>query len=236
MEQDVKKLVEKTKEDEATYKRVAEERKQLEEKVALLQVSEGLSEENRQELKPVQFRLSQPAFYTNPDKMKDLIRQVEELIRKVEEVEKQYPAALGSSPSAPLMPQPSTSPLNNGIQRSMSDPNVLAPEFGMDSPPSVHKSHTHDLTEDPMGEHRRSDIPSCINNTPTVQPIMLPSLGQGRNRPASPGVGSMRMRWQSPHTLSSPNGIVNAPAEETHHNPSPIYQSYNTDNGNENQC
>ena len=188
MVQDVKKLVEKTKEDEATYKRVAEERKQLEEKVALLQVSEGLSEENRQELKPVQFRLSQPAFYTNPDKMKDLIRQVEELIRKVEEVEKQYPAALGSSPSAPLARQPSASPLNNGIQRSMSDPNVLAPEFGMDSPPSVHKSHTHDLMEDPMGEHRRSDIPSCMNNTPTVQPIMLPSLGQRCNRPASPGV------------------------------------------------
>ena len=76
MELDVKTLVKKTEEDEATYKRVAEERKQLEEKVALLQVSEGLSEENRQELKPVQFRLSQPAFYTNPSKMAELIKQV----------------------------------------------------------------------------------------------------------------------------------------------------------------
>ena len=222
MEQDVKKLVEKTKEDEATYKRVAEERKQLEEKVALLQVSEGLSEENRQELKPVQFRLSQPAFYTNPDKMKDLIKQVEELIRKVEEVEKQYPAPLGSSPSAPLARQPSDGCMIANLHGSMSDPNVFAPEFGMDNPPSVHKSHTHELTE----EHRRSDIPSCMNNTPTVQPIMLPSLGQGCNQPASSGVGSVRTRWPSPHTISSPNGIVNAPAEETHHTPSPIYQSY----------
>lgn len=226
MELDVKKLVEKTKEDEATYKRVAEERKQLEEKVALLQVSEGLSEENRQELKPVQFRLSQPAFYTNPDKMKDLIRQVEELIRKVEEVEKQYPAALGSSPSAPLMPQPSTRPLNNGIQRSMSDPNVLAPEFGMDSPPSVHKTPT-----DGDVDSRRGVELSQSN----------PVKGQGQQAlfsqgPASPGTVGILQRRKTTITLSSPNGSVNAPAEETHHNPSPIYQSYNTDNGNENQC
>ena len=235
MELDVKKLVEKTKEDEKTYKRVAEERKQLEEKVALLQ-QVGLSEENRQELKRVQFRLSQPAFYTNPDKMKDLIRQVEELIRKVEEVEKQYPAPLGSSPSAPLMPQPSTRPMTANLQRSMSDPNVLAPEFGMDSPPSVHKSHTHELTKDPTENPKREITVVLRENNQVVQQEMLRSPGPIGGPPGSSGNSNVRKRWQSPHTLSSPNGIVNAPAEETHHNPSPIYQSYKTDDGNENQC
>lgn len=235
MEQDVKKLVEKTKEDEATYKRVAEERKQLEEKVALLQVSEGLSEENRQELKPVQFRLSQPAFYTNPDKMKDLIRQVEGLIRKVEEVEKQYPAPLGSSPSAPLMPQPSTSPLNNGIQRRMSDPNVLATESGMDSPPSVHESHTHELMEDSTENPKRVITVVLRENNQVVQQEMLPSPGPIGGPPGSSGNGNVRKRRQSPITLFFPNGSVNAPAEETHHNLSPVYNSLETQNGNENQ-
>ena len=225
MELDVKKLVEKTKEDEATYKRVAEERKQLEEKVALLQVSEGLSEENRQELKPVQFRLSQPAFYTNPDKMKDLIRQVEELIRKVEEVEKQYPAALGSSPSAPLMPQPSTRPMTANLQRSMSDPNVLAPEFGMDSPPSVHKTPTDGDVYSRRGVELSQRNPVKVQGQQAL-------FSQG---PASPRASVQVLRRKTTINPPSPNGSVNAPAEETHHNPSPIYQSYNTDNGNENQ-
>lgn len=221
MELDVKKLVEKTKEDEATYKRVAEERKQLEEKVALLQVSE----ENRLELKRVQFCLSQPTFYTNPGKMKDLIRQVEELIRKVEEVEKQYPAALGSSPSAPLMPQPSTSPLNNDIQRSMSDPNVFAPEFGMDSPPSVHKTPTDGDVYSRRGVELSQSNPVKVQGQQAL-------FSQG---PASPRASVQVSRRKTTINPPSPNGSVNAPAEETHHNPSPIYQSYNTDNGNENQ-
>lgn len=226
MELDVKKLVEKTKEDEATYKRVAEERKQLEEKVALLQVSEGLSEENRQELKPVQFRLSQPAFYTNPDKMKDLIRQVEELIRKVEEVEKQYPAALGSSPSAPLMPQPSTRPMTANLQRSMSDPNVLAPEFGMDSPPSVHKTPTDGDVYSRRGVELSQSNPVKVQGQQAL-------FSQG---PASPRTSVQISRRKTTISPPSPNGIVNALAEETHHTPSPIYQSYKTDDGNENQC
>ena len=221
MEQDVKKLVEKTEEDEKTYKRVAEERKQLEEKVALLQVSE----ENRLELKRVQFCLSQPTFYTNPSKMKDLIRQVEELIRKVEEVEKQYPAALGSSPSAPLMPQPSTSPLNNDIQRSMSDPNVFAPEFGMDSPPSVHKTPTDGDVYSRRGVELSQSNPVKVQGQQAL-------FSQG---PASPRASVQVSRRKTTINPPSPNGSVNAPAEETHHNPSPIYQSYNTDNGNENQ-
>ena len=223
MELDVKKLVEKTKEDEATYKRVAEERKQLEEKVALLQVSEGLSEENRLELKPVQFRLSQPAFYTNPDKMKDLIRQVEELIRKVEEVEKQYPAPLGSSPSAPLMPQPSTSPLNNGIQRSMSDPNVLAPEFGMDSPPRIRKSPTGG------DENSRREVELSQSNPVTVQQALF---SQG---PASPRTSVQVSRRESSHNSSS-NGNMGVQDKKTNGKLSPAYQSYKTDDGNENQC
>ena len=223
MEQDVKKLVEKTKEDEATYKRVAEERKQLEEKVALLQVSEGLSEENRQELKPVQFRLSQPAFYTNPDKMKDLIKQVEELIRKVEEVEKQYPAALGSSPSAPLMPQPSTSPLNNGIQRSMSDPNVLATEFGMDSPPSVQKTPTGG------DENSRRGVKLPQSNPVTVQQALF---SQGLS---SPRTSVQVSRRESSHNSSS-NGNMGVQDKKTNGKLSPAYQSYNSNNGNENEC
>ena len=222
MEQDVKKLVEKTKEDEATYKRVAEERKQLEEKVALLQVSDGLSEENRQELKPVQFRLSQPAFYTNPDKMKDLIKQVEELIRKVEEVEKQYPAALGSSPSAPLMPQPSTSPLNNGIQRSMSDPNVLAPEFGMDSPPSVHKTPTDG------DENSRREVELSQSNPVTVQQALF---SQGATSPRASVQVSRRESFRN----ASSNGNMGA-QDKTNRKLSLIYQSPKTkDDGNENQ-
>ena len=225
MEQDVKKLVEKTKEDEATYKRVAEERKQLEEKVALLQVSEGLSEENRQELKPVQFRLSQPAFYTNPDKMKDLIKQVEELIRKVEEVEKQYPAALGSSPSAPLMPQPSTSPLNNGIQRSMSDPNVLATEFGMDSPPSVQKTPTDGDV------YSRREVELSQSNPVKVQGQQA-LFSQG---PASPRT-SVQVSLRQSSLNSSSNGNMGAQDKKTNREPSLIYQSPKTDDGNENQC
>ena len=226
MELDVKKLVEKTKEDEATYKRVAEERKQLEEKVALLQVSEGLSEENRQELKPVQFRLSQPAFYTNPDKMKDLIRQVEELIRKVEEVEKQYPAALGSSPSAPLMPQPSTSPLNNGIQRSMSDPNVLAPEFGMDSPPSVHKTPTDGDVYSRRGVELSQSNPVKVQGQQAL-------FSQGATSPIAGVQVSLRQSFLN----SSSNGNMGAQHKKTNREPSLIYQSPKTkDDGNENQC
>lgn len=229
MEEDVKKLLEKTKEDEATYKRVAEERKQLEEKVALLQ-QVGLSEENRQELKPVQFRLSQPAFYTNPDKMKDLIRQVEELIRKVEEVEKQYPAPLGSSPSAPLARQPSARPMNNGRQRSMSDPNVLATEFatksGTESVPSVHKTPTDGDV------NLRKEVELSQSNPVKVQGQQA-LFSQG---PASPRTSVQISRRKTTISPPSPNGIVNALAEETHHTPSPIYQSYKTDDGNENQC
>lgn len=225
MELDVKKLVEKTKEDEATYKRVAEERKQLEEKVALLQVSEGLSEENRQELKPVQFRLSQPAFYTNPDRMKDLIRQVEELIKKVEEVEKQYPAALGSSPSAPLMPQPSTSPLNNGIQRSMSDPNVLAPKFGMDSPPSVHKTPTDGDV------YSRREVELSQSNPVKVQGQQA-LFSQGATSPIAGVQVSLRQSFLN----SSSNGNMGAQHKKTNREPSLIYQSPKTkDDGNENQ-
>lgn len=223
MELDVKKLVEKTKEDEATYKRVAEERKQLEEKVALLQVSDGLSEENRQELKPVQFRLSQPAFYTNPDKMKDLIKQVEELIRKVEEVEKQYPAALGSSPSAPLMPQPSTSPLNNGIQRSMSDPNVFAPEFGMDSPPRICKSPTGG------DEYWKRGIQLSHSNPVTEQQALF---SQGLS---SPRTNVQVWRRESSRNSSS-NGNMGVQDKKTDGKTSPLWQSYNSNNGNENQC
>lgn len=225
MELDVKTLVKKTEEDEATYKRVAEERKQLEEKVALLQVSEGLSEENRQELKPVQFRLSQPAFYTNPSKMAELIKQVEELIRKVEEVEKQYPAALGSSPSAPLMPQPSTRPLNNGIQRSMSDPNVLAPKFGMDSPPSVHKTPTDG------DENSRREVELFQSNPVKVQGQQA-LFSQG---PASP-IAGVQVSLRQSFLNSSSNGNMGVQDKKTNGKLSPAYQSYNSNNGNENEC
>ena len=223
MELDVKKLVEKTKEDEATYKRVAEERKQLEEKVALLQVSEGLSEENRQELKRVQFCLSQPTFYTNPSKMEELIRRVEDLIRKVEEVEKQYPAALGSSPSAPLMPQPSDGCMIANLHGSMSDPNVFAPEFGMDSPPRIRKSPTGG------DENSRRGVKLPQSNPVTVQQALF---SQGLS---SPRTSVQVSRRESSHNSSS-NGNMGVQDKKTNGKLSPAYQSYNSNNGNENQC
>ena len=226
MELDVKKLVEKTKEDEATYKRVAEERKQLEEKVALLQVSEGLSEENRQELKPVQFRLSQPAFYTNPDKMKDLIKQVEELIRKVEEVEKQYAMESGSPISTPLARQPSDGCMIANLHGSMSDPNVFAPEFGMDSPPSVHKTPTDGDV------YSRREVELSQSNPVKVQGQQA-LFSQGATSPIAGVQVSLRQSFLN----SSSNGNMGAQHKKTNREPSLIYQSPKTkDDGNENQC
>ena len=233
----MKKLVEKTKEDEATYKRVAEERKQLEEKVALLQ-QVGLSEENRQELKRVQFCLSQPVFYTNPDKMaelsrriaalEELIKKVEELIRKVEEVEKQYPTPLGSSPSAPLMPQPSARPMNNGMQRNMSDPNVLATEFatesGTESAPSVHKTPTDGDVNSRRGV-------KLSQNTPVKVQGQQALFSQGATSPRASVQVSRRESFRN----ASSNGNMGA-QDKTNRKLSLIYQSPKTkDDGNENQ-
>ena len=47
--------------------------------------------------------------------------------------------------------------------------------------------------------------------------------------------GTSTTTAQEKVTVTAQKKVMNAPAEETHHNPSPIYQSYNTDNGNENQ-
>ena len=251
MEQDVKKLVKKTEEDEKTYKRVAEERKQLEERVTALQ-REGLSEENQQELKRVQFCLSQPVFYTNPDKMEELsrriaaleelIRKVEELIKKVEEVEQQYPAALGSSPSAPLARQPSDEFMNTNLRQSLSARHVSTgesgAESGMDSPSWHTKFHTQDLTEDPTEDltgNPNREVTVVLRNNQVVQPIMLPSLGQGYNRPVSPGTVGIPQRRESAHHLPSSFNFPRVRAKNTDGETSPLYNSHETRNGNENQ-
>lgn len=236
MEQDVKKLVEKTEEDEKTYKRVAEERKQLEEKVALLQVSE----ENRLELKRVQFCLSQPTFYTNPSKMEELIRRVEELIRKVEEVEKQYAMESGSPISTPLARQPSDGCMIANLHGSMSAQHVTTggsgAESGMESVPWLTKSHTLDFAEDFAEEPQRSVIPSCINNTQTVQPIMLPTPGPIGGPSGFPSPVSKPKLRESSLNSSSHNGFQGIPTKKTDGKTSPLWQSYNSNNGNENEC
>ena len=219
MEQDVKTLVEKTKEDEATYKRVAEERKQLEEKVALLQVSE----ENRLELKRVQFCLSQPTFYTNPGKMEELIKQVEDLIRKVEEVEKQYAMESGSPISTPLTRQPSDGCMITNLHGSMSDPNVFAPEFGMDSPPRICKSPTGG------DEYWKRGIQLSHSNPVTEQQALF---SQGLS---SPRTNVQVWRRESSRNSSS-NGNMGVQDKKTDGKTSPLWQSYNSNNGNENQC
>ena len=221
MEQDVKKLVEKTKEDEATYKRVAEERKQLEEKVALLQVSE----ENRLELKRVQFCLSQPTFYTNPSKMEELIRRVEDLIRKVEEVEKQYAMESGSPISTPLARQPSDGCMIANLHGSMSDPNVFTPEFGTDSPPRIRKSPTGG------DENSRREVELSQSNPVKVQGQQA-LFSQGLS---SPRTSVQVSRRESSHNSSS-NGNMGVQDKKTNGKLSPAYQSYNSNNGNENEC
>lgn len=223
MEQDVKTLVEKTKEDEATYKRVAEERKQLEEKVALLQVSE----ENRLELKRVQFCLSQPTFYTNPSKMEELIRRVEELIRKVEEVEKQYAMESGSPISTPLARQPSDGCMIANLHGSMSAQHVTTGEFGMDSPPSVHKTPTDGDVYSRRGVELSQSNPVKVQGQQAL-------FSQGATSPRTKIQVSLR---KTALALSSPNSNMDTPDDNTNREPSPAYHSYKTeDDGKENQC